>query len=101
MKQTLVRYKTKPEQAAENERLIRAVFQDLQAKSPEGVHYLALKLDDGTFIHFSAVEKTDGPHPITSLEAFKSFQNGIKQRCIDPPQATDATIIGNYRMVRE
>ena len=101
MKQTLVRYKTKPEQAAENERLIRQVFQELQARSPEGVRYLALKLDDGTFIHFSAVESADGPHPITALEAFRSFKSGIKERCAEPPQATDATIIGNYRMVRE
>jgi hypothetical protein len=99
MKQTLVRYKTKPEQAAENERLIRQVFQELQARSPEGVHYLALRLEDGSFIHFSAVESMDGPHPITALEAFRSFQSAIKARCIEPPQAADATIIGNYRMI--
>jgi hypothetical protein len=99
MKQTLVRYKTKPEQAAENERLIRRVFEQLQATSPEGVRYLALRLADGTFIHFSTVESMNGPHPITALEAFRSFQSGIKERCIEPPQAGDATIIGNYRMV--
>src|SRR5262245_52902841 len=98
MKQTLVRYKTKPEQAAENERLIRQVFQELQTRSPVGVRYLALKLDDGSFIHLSAVESTHGPHPITTLETFRSFQSGIKSRCIEPPQAADATIIGNYRM---
>jgi hypothetical protein len=99
MKQTLVRYRTKPEQAEENERLIRQVFQELQARSPEGVRYLALKLDDGTFIHFSAVESMDSPHPITALEAFRSFQSGIKSRCMEAPQARDATIVGNYRMV--
>jgi hypothetical protein len=101
MRQTLVRYKVRPEQVQENEYLIRQVFQELQAKSPEGVHYLALKLDDGTFIHFSAVESTDGPHPITTLEAFRSLQSGIKERCIERPQAGDATIVGNYRMVGE
>ena len=52
MKRTVVRYKTKPEQAEENERLIKRVFQELQAKSPEGVRYLALQLDDGTFVAF-------------------------------------------------
>jgi hypothetical protein len=101
MRQTLVRYKVRPEQRQENEYLIRQVFQELQAKSPEGVRYLALKLDDGTFIHFSAVESTDGPHPITTLETFRSFHSGIKKRCIEPPQAGDATIVGNYRMVGE
>lgn len=37
MKRHLIRYKTKPEKADENERLIKAVFQELQDKSPDGV----------------------------------------------------------------
>jgi len=99
MKRTVVRYKTKPDQSQENERLVRQVFQELEAKSPDGVRYLTLQLDDGTFVHFSAVESTDGAHPITSLEAFRAFQSGIKQRCLEPPQSINATIVGNYRMV--
>ena len=101
MKRTLVRYKTKPEQAQENARLIEQVFEELKAKSPDGVRYLALKLDDGTFVHFATVESTDGNHPITSLEAFRAFQSGIKERCLEPPQSGDATIVGNYRMLGE
>ena len=101
MKRTLVRYKTKPERAQENARLIEQVFKELKAKAPDGVRYLCLKLDDGTFVHFSTVESTDGAHPITSLEAFRAFQSGIKERCMEPPQSGDATIVGNYRMVDE
>jgi len=37
MKQTLVRYKIKPEETQENVRLIERVFQELTAKGPEGV----------------------------------------------------------------
>jgi radical SAM superfamily enzyme with C-terminal helix-hairpin-helix motif len=99
MKRTLVRYKTKPEQAEENARLIGNVFQELQAKSSDGVRYLALRLDDGTFLHF--VETADGTSPIPALEAFRSFQSGIKERCIEPPRSGDVTIVGNYRMIRE
>jgi len=73
MKRTVVRYKTKPETAQENERLIRQVFQELRVKSPEGVRYLALRLNDGTFIHFSSVETKDGANLIPQLEAFRSF----------------------------
>jgi hypothetical protein len=101
MKQTLVRYKTKPERAQENAQLIAKVFEELKAEAPEGVRYLCLRLDDGTFVHFAAVDSTDGAHPITSLEAFRAFQNGIKERCMELPQFGDATIIGNYRMVGE
>src|SRR5262245_19861390 len=99
MKRTLVRYRTRPEQVQENERLIGKVFQELQAKSPYGVRYLVLRLDDGTFVHF--VETADGGTPIPSLEAFRSFQSGIEKRCIESPRSGDVTIVGNYRMLGE
>ena len=99
MKRTVVRYRTKPEKAEENARLIEKVFQELQAKSPDGVRYLALRLNDGTFVHFSAVENEDGANPIPRLEAFRSFQSGIEERCIEVPQASEATIVGNYLML--
>ena len=60
MKRTVVRYKIKPEMAEENARLIQKVFEELRAKSPEGIRYLALRLGDGTFVHFSTVDTEDG-----------------------------------------
>jgi hypothetical protein len=101
MKRTLVRYKIKPEQVQENARLITQVFQELKTKSPDGARYVVLQLDDGTFVHFATVESTDGAHPITSLAAFRAFQSGIKERCMELPQSGDTTIVGNYRMVGE
>ena len=98
MRRMLVRYKTKPEQADENERLIRGVFAELEAKSPEGTRYLALRLGDGTFLHF--VESEEGANPVTTLEAFRAFQSGIKERCVELPQSSDASVVGNYRMIR-
>jgi hypothetical protein len=62
MKLTVTRYQTKPQAAQENERLIKQVFQELQAGSPAGVRYIALRLDDNTFIHFSTVEEGDTPY---------------------------------------
>src|SRR5262245_41278778 len=53
---TLVRYRAKPERAEENQQLIENVFAELHAKSPEGIRYLALRLGDGTFVHFSVQE---------------------------------------------
>ncbi|HET8920572.1 MAG TPA: hypothetical protein VFN27_12930 [Xanthobacteraceae bacterium] len=101
MKQTLVRYKIKPEAAQENVRLIERVFQELKAKAPEDVRYMCLRLNDGTFVHFATVESRGGVHPITSLDAFRAFQSGFKERCTELPQSADATIVGNYRMIGE
>jgi hypothetical protein len=101
MKRTMVRYKVKPEYAEENARLIQKVFEELHAKSPAGVRYLVLRLDDGTFVHLSTADTEDGASPIPRLEAFGRFQNGIKERCIEPPQSSDVTIVGEYRMQGE
>jgi hypothetical protein len=101
MKQTLVRYKIKPDQVEDNARLIRRVFEELKAKSLDDARYMVLQLEDGTFVHFATVESAGGPHPITSLEAFRAFQSGIKERCMELPQSGDATIVGNYRMIGE
>jgi len=100
MKRSLIRYKTKPELTDENERLIKAVFAELHAKSPNGVRYLALRLGDGSFVHIVATDSGDGTS-ITGLDAFRAFQSGIKDRTIEPPQSNEATIVGNYRMLDE
>ena len=99
MKQTLVRYKTKLAKSQDNQQLIEGVFEELNAKSPQDVRYLALRLADGTFVHFVIRDTGDGTSPLNKLEAFQAFQSGLKERCIELPQAEDATIVGNYRML--
>ena len=101
MKRTLIRYDTKPERAEENQRLIEGVFHELHAKAPGGVRYMALRLDTGTFVHFVEVDNADGSNPLPGLDAFRSFQNGIRDRQVEPARLSSATIIGNYRMLRE
>jgi len=101
MKRTVVRYRARPEHAQENVRFIENVFRELHAKSPDGVRYLVLKLADDTFIHFVTAETEDGTSPIPKLEAFRAFQDGIKARCMEPPESREAMIVGNYRVLTE
>ncbi len=98
MKRMLVRYRTKPERAEENQRLIEGVFAELRARSPDGVRYLALRLTDGTFVH---LVESDAASPLPSLPAFQAFQSGLKERQAEPAQFNDATIVGNYRMLAD
>jgi hypothetical protein len=99
MKRSLIRYKTKPEAADRNAGLIEKVFEELKATKPDGVRYLSLRLDDDSFVHF--VETEDGAIALPSLDAFKAFQSGIRERCIEPPVPSSVTIVGNYRMLSE
>jgi hypothetical protein len=99
MRRTLIRYKAKPEAADRNAELIAAVFSELEAAKPDGVRYLSIRLDDDTFIHFVEATSEDGSSPIPNLAAFQAFQNGIRERCAEPPLVREATIVGNYRML--
>src|SRR5882724_2236706 len=100
MKRTLIRYKTKPDMADRNAELIAGVFEELKAAKPEGVRYLSLRLDDDTFVHFVETEAGDSS-ALPKLAAFQAFQNGIRERCVEPPLAGGVTIVGNYRMLGE
>jgi hypothetical protein len=86
--------------ADRNAELISRVFAELKAAQPEGVRYLSLRLEDGSFVHFVESEP-DAANLLTRLSAFKAFQDGIRDRCVEPPQAGSATIVGNYRMLNE
>ena len=101
MKRTLIRYRTKPEQAERNAELIAAVFAELKAVRPDGTRYLSLRLEDDTFIHFVETAADDGVSALPKLPAFQAFQSGIRERCAEPPLVKDATIVGNYRMLDE
>ena len=78
MKRTVVRYRTKPEMADENQRLIENVFAELQTKSPEGIRYLVMKLGDGKFIHFVIAESDDGASPLPQLEPFSHSATALR-----------------------
>ena len=101
MQQRLIRYKTRPELADRNAELVAAVFAELKAARPEGLRYLSLRLEDDTFIHFVETAAEDGASALPKLAAFQAFQNGIRERCAEPPLPKGATVVGNYRMLEE
>jgi hypothetical protein len=99
MRRTLIRYKAKPDLADSNAELIAAVFAELQDAKPAGLRYLALRLEDDSFVHFVATEADDGASALRELPAFEAFQSGIRDRCEEMPLARGARIVGNYRML--
>ena len=53
----VVRYRTNPQHADENARLIRDVFAELAAKRPGGLRYASFLLDDGvSFVHVAVLD---------------------------------------------
>lgn len=94
----VVRYRTKPEFADENQRLVAAVFAELASADPGGVRYVTFRLEDGTFVHVADVEAE--PNPLGSIPAFAEFQKDIAERCEpgEGPNPQGATLVGSYRV---
>ena len=98
MRQVMVRYKVKPDRVAENEELVRAVYDELGRVEPEGLRYATFRLEDGvSFVHL-AIQTEDGPTLLAELDAFQRFQAHIRDRRVEPPAVTDVSLIGSYRV---
>ena len=95
---TVVRYTTRAGSADENEKLIKAVFAQLAEQQPEGLRYIAVRLDDGvSFLHVAVVDGDD--NPLTALPAFGEFVSAINERCTSGPAPANGTVVGAYGIV--
>ena len=99
MTHRLIRYRTSPERADENQRLVEAVFAELKATHPDAARYTCLRGPDGTFFHLVAQEPGGKPSPIPTLAAFREFQRGLADRCLEQPETLELTLVGNHRML--
>ena len=99
MKRVLVRYRVKSNRADENRQFVNKVFAELEKKSPEGIRYVTFVQPDGvSFVHLASIETEDGSNPLTELQAFKDFQEEIKDRCEEGPTPSPLIEIGSYRV---
>ena len=93
-KNVIVRYRTRPDAADENARLVEGVFAALAELKPPDFRYATYRLADGiTFVH---VATHGGENPLATLPAFAEFQRDIAQRVEEPPAASEATIVASY-----
>jgi hypothetical protein len=96
MRRVMVRYKVKPDRVAENEALVRAVYDELARTQPDGFRYATFRLDDGvSFAHVAFTE--EGLNPLADVVAFEQFQENIRDRCDEAPVVTELHEIGSFR----
>ena len=80
----------------ENVDTLRAVYDELHRTEPAGLRYATFRQDDGvSFVHVAQTE--DGVNPLSSVEAFARFQDGIGERCEEAPVVTVLHEVGSYR----
>jgi hypothetical protein len=95
MHQVMVRYRVKPDRVAENEQLVRAVYEELARTDPGGFRYATYRLEDGvTFVHIAQGE-TERP-TLGQVEAFRRFTADISERVEEAPVTSQLQTIGSY-----
>ena len=94
MKRVMVRYKVKSDQVEENERLVRAVYEELAGSQPDGLVYATFKLEDG--VSFMHLARHGDDNPLPKVEAFKEFQKDLGSRTDEPPVVTELEEVGSY-----
>jgi hypothetical protein len=94
---TLVRYTAKPDRAAENEALSRAVFAELTAAAPNNVTY-ALFRNGLDFVHLFVNAESEDASALTELASFKTYSKDVVDRCEAPPEVTrlGLTLLESY-----
>jgi hypothetical protein len=91
MSATIIQYRTRPEAAAENRRLVEAVLRD--AAQVEGIQYAAFQHEDGvTFVHIIA---RNAGEKLEQLTSFAEFRLELESR-VEPGSrtATEVDVLG-------
>ena len=97
MRNVLVRYKIRDDVIGAHEALIRGVFDELRSTAPAGLRYRVHKLADGTsYVHQAEIDTADARNPLAAMESFKRFQQGLDERCVEPPVAVDLNPVESY-----
>ena len=99
---TMVRYATKPQSSAENERLCRAVFDQVRAEAPKDIAYGLFRIDD-EFIHLFVNLAADNSDAVTETSAFHAYRADLVERCSTPVQPTRLSVelIDSYGLGRD
>ncbi|HEY8950392.1 MAG TPA: hypothetical protein VIM56_16015 [Rhizomicrobium sp.] len=94
---TLVRYTTKPGAAAENEKLSRAVFDELRRKKQKGMAYALLR-DGDNFLHFFINTRAADADVLVELPTFKAFSAHNGERYVAAPEIirADMQLVESY-----
>jgi hypothetical protein len=93
---SVIRYRTRPDAAEENVRLVKAVYAALKETRPGDLEYATYRLDDDvTFVHIARLPDTE--NPLASVPAFAEFQRELAERCVEQPAPSGAMIVGSYR----
>ena len=100
MGSSMIRYKVRPDRAADNEALVQAVYEQLNRERPDSLHYATFKLPDGVSFMHVVFETDEAGRILNKTAAFQAFVGDIASRCDEPPVVTELALVGSYGFPR-
>jgi len=96
----MVRYEVKPGQVADNEELVRGVYDELGETRPTWLRYATFVQEDGvSFVHLAVIDEERGQ--LRDVAAFRRFREGLADRLVAPHANTPLRQVGGYRVFDE
>ena len=97
MRHTIVTYTVKSGREEENAALVRAVFEELAQKKPDGLRYAVFQAaDSGEFIHL-CTDQGAASGALQKLSAFQAFVTGAADRHEQQATFKEFELVGAYR----
>lgn len=94
----MVRATIKADKTADMEKGAREMFAAIEAAQPQGVRYASSRLPDGeTYVILLALDD-DENNPLGAVQAFREFQENLKDWIAGPPTVEQLTPVGSYRL---
>lgn len=95
----MVRYEVEPGRVADNEDLVRAVYDELAETQPTWLRYVTFALEDGvSFVHIAVIDDSEGSGQLRDVAAFRRFREGLADRVVAPLTNTPLRQVGGYRV---
>lgn len=92
----IMRYQIKPAALDTHLTLLRAVYDELAQRRPDGLTWATYQLDQPNQF-LEVVSGPDLPGPLPHLAAFRSYRVGLEDRCEVPSRFTEVNQVGSYR----
>ncbi len=94
----LIRYTISPENCSENDRLVRALVDEVSSEISDGFGYLAFDLGGGDFLHIAASRKDGVRERLHTLPTFQKWAEHLSDKCGVSPEFADAGVVGGAHL---
>ena len=84
----LIRYRVRPNKAAEQAAAVREFVAAIAADAEAQIGYTVYRADETAFVHLAEVADAETLARLQSRPYFKAFAEGMRPRCEAPPEVT-------------